>query len=54
MHVIVCGCICMLCACLWVWEFMDEILLRGEECKTREIFNFSGKMVKIINIAIMV
>ena len=30
-----------------VWNFGDEILLRGEECKTREKFNFSekGKMV---------
>ena len=28
-------------------EFQDEILLRGEECKTREKFNFlrNGKMV---------
>ena len=28
-------------------EFRDEILLRGEECKTRENFNFlkNGKMV---------
>ena len=28
-------------------EFRDEILLRGEECKTRENFNFmkKGKMV---------
>ena len=31
-------------------EFRDEILLRGEECKTREKFNFlrKGKMVILI------
>ena len=36
-HVIYCDCV----------EFRDEILLRGEECKTRENFNFlkKGKMV---------
>ena len=36
-HVICCDCV----------EFRDEILLRGEECKTRENFNFlkNGKMV---------
>ena len=36
-HVICCDCV----------EFRDEILLRGEECKTRENFNFlkKGKMV---------
>ena len=36
-HVICCDCV----------EFGDEILLRGEECKTRENFNFlkKGKMV---------
>ena len=28
MHVIVYGCVC------GVWEFQDEILLRGRECKT--------------------
>ena len=27
-------------------EFLDEILLRGEECKTHEKYNFSEKMVK--------
>ena len=37
MHVIGCNCV----------EFRDEIVLRGEECKTRENFNFlkKGKMV---------
>ena len=34
MHVIVC-----ICAC----EFWDEILLRMEECKTREKSNFHEK-----------
>ena len=36
-HVICCDCV----------EFRDKILLRGEECKTRENFNFlkKGKMV---------
>ena len=34
MHVIVCICVC---------EFQDEILLTGEECKTRKILNFSEK-----------
>ena len=36
-HVNCCNCV----------EFRDEILLRGEECKTRENFNFlkKGKMV---------
>ena len=36
-HVISCNCV----------EFRDEIILRGEECKTRENFNFlkKGKMV---------
>ena len=29
-----------MCMCV---EFQDEILLRGEECKTREQFNFSEK-----------
>ena len=30
------------------WEFGDEILLRGEECKTRENFKFKflEKMAK--------
>ena len=27
-------------------NFGDEILLRGEECKTQEILNFSKKMAK--------
>ena len=33
-------------------EFRDEILLRGEECKTRENFDFlkKGKMVISIKI----
>ena len=36
-------CISM-CLCVLVCvNFEDEILLRGEECKTREIFNFSEK-----------
>ena len=37
MHEICCNCV----------EFRDEILLRGEECKTRENYNFleRGKMV---------
>ena len=26
-----------------MWEFRDEILLRGRECKTRENFIFSEK-----------
>ena len=36
-HVICCECV----------EFRDEIIFRGEECKTRENFNFvkKGKMV---------
>ena len=29
------------CDCVWLCgNFGDEILLRGEECKTREKFNF--------------
>ena len=42
MHVICCDCT----------EFRDEILLRGEECKTRENFNFmkNGKMVISVKI----
>ena len=32
---------CELCICMW--NFGDEILLRGEECKTQEKFNFSEK-----------
>ena len=42
MHVIVCDCT----------EFRDEILLRGEECKTRENYNFlkRGKMVILYKI----
>ena len=31
-----------------VWNFRDEILLRGEECKTREKFNFSEKKGKTV------
>ena len=33
-------------------EFRDEILLRGEECKTREDSNFlkKGKMVILVKI----
>ena len=30
----------MMCMCV---EFKDEILLRWEECKTREKYNFSNK-----------
>ena len=26
-----------------MWEFRDEILFKGRECKTREIFIFSEK-----------
>ena len=37
MHVIV-----SICAC----EFQDEILLKGEECKTRVKLNFSKKKGK--------
>ena len=42
MHVIFCDCI----------EFHDEILLRGEECKTRENLNFlkMDKMVILVKI----
>ena len=29
-------------------EFQDEILLRGEECKIREKFNFLKKGKKVI------
>ena len=37
-------CICM-CLCVQVcMNFGDKILLRGEECKTREKFNFSEKV----------
>ena len=28
------------CDCCEYVEFRDEIILRGEECKTRENFNF--------------
>ena len=32
------------CDCVWLCvNFEDEILLRGEECKTWEKFNFSEK-----------
>ena len=34
MHAIVCVCVC---------EFRDEILLRREECKTREKLNYFEK-----------
>ena len=42
MHVIFCDCT----------EFRDEILVRGEECKTRENSNFlkKGKMVIYVKI----
>ena len=42
MHVICCDCT----------KFRDEILLRGEECKTRENSNFlkNGKMVILVKI----
>ena len=42
MHVIVYDCLCMRLHAS-VREFRDEILLRGEECKTQENFNFSEK-----------
>ena len=35
----ICMCLCVL-VCV---NFGDEILLRGEECKTREKFNFFEK-----------
>ena len=39
----ICYCICM-CLCVLVCvNFGDKILLRREECKTREKFNFSEK-----------
>ena len=28
----------------YVWEFRDEIILRGRECKTREKSNFFEKV----------
>ena len=31
-------------------NFEDEILLRGEECKTREKFNFSEKGKTVISV----
>ena len=35
-----------MCLCVLVCvNFGDEILLRGEECKTREKIQFFGKMV---------
>ena len=40
MHVI--GSVCM-------YEFRDEILLRGEECKTRVNLNFFFKKGKTVN-----
>ena len=33
-----------------VWNFGDEILLRGKECKTREKFNFSEKGKTVISV----
>ena len=33
-----------------VWNFGDKILLRGEECKTMEKFNFSKKGKTVISI----
>ena len=39
------------CELMWMcMEFLDEILLQGEECKTREnsIFLDKGKMVILI------
>ena len=42
-----CGLMCM---CV---EFQDEILIRGEECETREKFNFSKKKGKTIMAAIV-
>ena len=41
-HVICCDCV----------EFRDEILLRGEECKTRENFNFLKKGKLVISVKI--
>ena len=36
-----------MCLCVLVYvNFRDEILLRGEECKTRENFNFFEKRLK--------
>ena len=29
--------------CVCVWNFETKFFLRGEECKTREKFNFSEK-----------
>ena len=37
------------CVCLCV-NFGDEILLRGEECKTWEKFNFSEKGKTVISV----
>ena len=37
---------CCMCMCLYVYicvNFRDKILLRGEECKTRENLNLSEK-----------
>ena len=36
-----------------VWEFQNEILLKGEECKTRQNFNFlknskNNKIAKMV------
>ena len=38
-HYRICMCLCVL-VCV---NFEDEILLRGEECKTRKKFNFFEK-----------
>ena len=47
MHVIVYDCICMgLSVC--VWEFRDEILLRGKNIKPEKIRNFQEKWQKKI------
>ena len=40
-----------MCLCVLVCvNFGDELLLRGEECKTREKFNFSEKGKMVISI----
>ena len=39
-----------MCMCV---EFRDEILLRGEECKTQEKYNFSKKKCKMVIVAIV-
>ena len=43
--VLICSTGDVLCFCMLVCvNFGDEILLRGEECKTEEKFNFSEKL----------